>query len=169
MSHEGGRDERKQNLLATFKVEVARDVLFSSQLTFALFSVSSFMQVKQSTMGMILNCSTPMSIGEFKNFHGICILCVASLCCQLMINFTRKDDLHINKISKGVATLETYSILPYHSSNDFSLLIYQFFEFSCIGISFYFTGIDVVHVLPDFMSKFFSKFILTPIESTTFF
>ena len=51
-----------------------RDYGFTNDFNFTLFSVSYFVQVKQDAIALILNCSIPKTFGEFKSFHGVCVL-----------------------------------------------------------------------------------------------
>ena len=89
------------------------------------------MQVKQSAIALILKCSIPTSFRELKSFHGVCALSVVSLCYQQVTNLSPRVDLFVgdpNVVSKGVPTLESYSIVPYHSSSDTSLFPSKFSE-----------------------------------------
>ena len=73
--------ERKLTMFA--QVESVR-VLPSNRLTCVLFSISSFTQVKQREIELIIVCSIPKSIGEFHSFHGVCLLGIKSICYQFM-------------------------------------------------------------------------------------
>ena len=90
---------------------------FSNELTFVMFSFSSFIQVKQGEIELIMACSIPISIGEYQNFHGVCILSVVSLYYPLIYNFTHEPTLLVgrsNEVSKGVLALEFCPLPPYH-------------------------------------------------------
>ena len=52
---------------------------FTNDLNFALFSVSSCVQVKQGVITMILTCFIPTCIEKLKSFHGVCLKCCISL------------------------------------------------------------------------------------------
>ena len=60
------------------------DVLFANKLTCVLFSTSSFVQIKQSQVELVMACSIPKSLGHFASFHGVCLLGAKSLWYQSM-------------------------------------------------------------------------------------
>ena len=66
------------------KAKIVREDLFSTPLTFVLFSASFFVQIDQGAITFILHCSMLKSIGEFMCFQGACVLSVKSLLQQLM-------------------------------------------------------------------------------------
>ena len=111
------------------KLIVRKDVrsyVFSNDLDSTLFSVSTFMQVKQGKIELILACSMPKSIGEYQTFHGVCTLSVVSLCHPLMFNVNHEPDLLVgrnNEVSKGVSTLETCYKFPSYFVGDNPFLI----------------------------------------------
>lgn len=50
----------------------ARVYYFPNDLTHILFSVSCYWQVKHDSIGLVIVCSIPNSICEFRRLHGVC-------------------------------------------------------------------------------------------------
>ena len=74
----------KKEELAVFTKAESVTILFANRLTCVLFSTSSFVQVTQSQVELIMACSIPKSLGHFASFHGIGLLGTKSLWYQFM-------------------------------------------------------------------------------------
>ena len=146
------RKERKQSFIAKFK-DVRRVSYCTNNLNLALYSISCFVQVKRCAIVLMLSCSIPTSIEELKSFHRLGVLSVKSLCSQQVIKFSSRVDVLVDQpldISKGVTLLESYSIVPYHSSNDTPLLPFRFSKIFKSDSLVSFEGIVVDQGLPIF-------------------
>ena len=85
-------EHKIEGMIVKSKGVSKRAYCFTNDLNFALFSVSSCVQVKQGVITMILNCSVPISIRELKSFHGVCVLSIVSLYYQQMLNSSPRAD-----------------------------------------------------------------------------
>ena len=108
LSKKEGEQKGGKLILSVNKNESEGTYCFPNDLNYALFNVSSFVQVEQRAITFIFNCSMPKSIGKFKSFHGVCTLSVVTHCYRLMIHFkTGLLVAHHNEVAKGVAALQS--------------------------------------------------------------
>ena len=112
----------KQELIIPSKED--QEDLKSYTLTFTLFSVSSFVQVHQSQVKMILTSSIPKSFIEFTTFHGVAVLSVVSLCRGIMQDFHCRSlppllEHREQMVPFKVPISKPHVLLPYSSSTYF--------------------------------------------------
>ena len=69
----------------------------SNNLNIALSSVPCFVQVKQSAIVLILQCSIPKTLVQFASFHGVCLLGVRSI----WFPFMESDDFNAVHVFGG--------------------------------------------------------------------
>ena len=106
-------------------------ILSTNNLNFALFSVSYFVQVKQSAIALVLCCSIPISIGELESFYGIGVLSVASFCYRHVFKLQDRDSLLVDQpiaASKGVTRPTLCSMLSYNFDNAVPNFLCPFFS-----------------------------------------
>ena len=77
-------DEMSGKSSKLISTENVRAYYFPNKLTFALFSVSSFVQIKQSQVKLVMQCSIPKSLVQSTGFDGVCLLGIKSIWCHFM-------------------------------------------------------------------------------------